>query len=415
MKTIRSALLISSSHLAKILVGFLLLKLIALYLGAEGLGVLGHFMSAVTIVTLLAGGGVVNGVVKFVAEYRCQPRKMLFFISAAAFYSFAFCVAALVLGVVFSKAISIFLFGSDDFYWVVMILAVAQLGFAFINLVTGVCNGLGDTKSFAIIQVIGSLLALPLAWFLIVHYGVAGAAIAIVAVFFMGIFPALYLFFNSSFIGRITFTVVTRADLKKLSAFTVMLVASALTFPLVEMAVREFLIRNSGYVEAGLWQASIKLSAAYLGFFGVFLAYYFVPLISPVIDKKVIGQHVRRFMLLVMLIFLIGASVLYAGRVFFIPLLLSSDFLALESLIVYQLVGDFFKISAYVVGFVAVAKAATKLYVAAEIAQCVLFMLFGILFFQYYSGAKAVMIGYAFSCFSYFLISLVSFFFYARR
>lgn len=415
MLAIRSALLTSSAHLSKILVGFVLLKLIALYLGAEGLGVLGHFMSAVTIVTLLAGGGVVNGVIKFVAEYRYQPRKMLFFISAAAVYSFVFCVMVLILGILFSKNISIFLFGSDDFYWVVLLLAAAQLGFAFTSLVTGVCNGLGDTKAFAKIQIIGSLLALPLAWILIVHYGIAGAAIAIVAVFFMGVFPALYFFFMSSFFGRITFTAVTRTDLKKLSAFTIMLATSAFTFPLVEIVVREFLIRNSGYVEAGLWQASNKLSGAYLGFFGVFLAYYFMPLISPINDKKTIGLYVRRFMLLVMLIFLIGASVLYVGRSFFIPVLLSNDFSGLEDLIIFQLVGDFFKISSYVIGFVGVAKAATKLYVSAELLQGLLFLGVALLLGSVLGGVKGVLIGYMLTYVIYFVLCSCAFVFWTRN
>ncbi|POM11183.1 hypothetical protein [Pseudomonas orientalis] len=47
----------SAAQASKILVGFCILKLIALYLGADGLGKLGHFMSLVSIAVLLAGGG----------------------------------------------------------------------------------------------------------------------------------------------------------------------------------------------------------------------------------------------------------------------------------------------------------------------------------------------------------------------
>ncbi|WP_324730745.1 O-antigen translocase [Pseudomonas paeninsulae] len=415
MGPIYSALLTTIAQFSKIAVGFVLLKLIAINLGPEGLGTLGHFMSAVTILSLLAGGGVMNGIIKYVAEYRVQPQRLKDFISAVISYSLFFSLVFLVVGVVFSGYIADFLLGTPDYYWLVVLLAVAQMGFAFTNTVTGVFNGLRDTKTFAKIQIVGSLLALPLAWFVVANYGIAGSAIAIVMVIFCCVFPAIFYFKKSSFFANLSFSAINKSDFKRLSSFTLMLMTSALAFPLVEIVVREFLIRNSGYAEAGIWQAALRLSGAYLSFFAVFLAYYFMPLISAEQDKRVIQYHVFRFMLLVMGVFIFGAVTLYVGRDFFIPLLLSKDFVVLESLIVYQLVGDFFKISAYVVGFVGVAKAATKLYVAAEIVQSVLFILFGIFFYQYYSDVKGVMIGYAFSCFSYFLICVVGFFVYLRR
>ncbi|WP_077521788.1 O-antigen translocase [Metapseudomonas resinovorans] len=415
MKAIRSALLTSSAHLSKLLVGFILLKFIALYLGAEGLGTLGHFMSAVTIVTLLAGGGVVNGIIKYVSEYRTQSRRLLGFISAATTYSCSFAVIVLVGGVAFSKPISGFLFGSAGFYWVVMLLAVAQLGFAFTNMVTGVCNGLRDTKTYAKIQMIGNLAALPVAWILVANYGVAGAAIAIVSVFFIGVFPAWYFFRVSPFFGRISFAAINGDDFKKLSSFTLMLATSALAFPIVEIIVREFLIRQSGYAEAGIWQGAIKLSSAYLGFFGVFLAYYFMPLISAEKDKQVIRHHVMRFMLLIMGLFFIGAVTLYGGRSFIVPLLLSKEFIPLESLIIYQLIGDFFKISAYVIGFVGVAKAATKVYVGAEILQSILFLGLAVLLGSSLGGAKGVFIGYMLAYAFYFIVCVCFFVSWVRK
>ncbi|MBY0378228.1 MAG: O-antigen translocase [Gammaproteobacteria bacterium] len=415
MRAIRSALLTTSAHLSKILVGFFLLKLIALYLGAEGLGVLGHFMSLVSIVTMLAGGGVVNGVIKFVAEYRFDQRKMLAFISAAAVYSVVICSVVLILGVCFSSNISVLLFDTDEFYWVVIFLAFAQLGFAFVNLVTGVCNGLGETKVFAKIQIVGSLLAFPLAWILVVNYGVAGAALAITSVFLMGVFPALFFCFRSSLSRRTRFSSVTSEDIKKLSVFTVMLLASAFTFPVVEIIVREFLIRNSGNSDAGLWQASIKLSGAYLGFFSVFLAYYFMPLISPIKDKGIIFQHVKKFMFLIMFIFSFGASIFYLWRDFFIVFLLSEDFSGLEDLIAFQLIGDFFKISSYVIGFVGVAKAASKLYIGAEIFQCALFLGMAMLFGSFFDSVNGVFFGYMVTYMIYFALSLCVFLFWKRN
>jgi len=54
---LKSAALTVLSQVSKIAVGFILIKLIAVYLGASGMGLLGNFMSLVAILSLMAGGG----------------------------------------------------------------------------------------------------------------------------------------------------------------------------------------------------------------------------------------------------------------------------------------------------------------------------------------------------------------------
>ncbi len=132
-----SAALTSIAQISKIGVGFAFIKFVAVYLGAEGMGQLGHFMSAVTILSLLAGGGIVNGLIKYIAEYKNQPKQLVNMVAISKGYSLIFCVLILFLGCVFSKILSQWLFKTSDYFWVVIFLSVAQLGFAFSNLVTG--------------------------------------------------------------------------------------------------------------------------------------------------------------------------------------------------------------------------------------------------------------------------------------
>lgn len=94
MRTAYSALLTGCAQLSKVLAGFVLLKMIAYYLGAAGLGALGNFMSLTTIVSMLAGGGVTNGVIKYVAEYKGAKKKLSEFVNSAVVYS---CIASLVI------------------------------------------------------------------------------------------------------------------------------------------------------------------------------------------------------------------------------------------------------------------------------------------------------------------------------
>ncbi|MDR7281950.1 PST family polysaccharide transporter/antigen flippase [Pseudomonas corrugata] len=414
MSVLSSAILTSCAHLSRIMMGFILLKIIAHYLGAEGMGALGHFMSVSTMIYMIAGGGVINAVIKYAAEYARQPIRLIRFISASATYSAIICLITFFLGLVFSKEIAAVVFKDSTKYWIIVVLVAAQILFAFVNLVVGVSNGLMQTNVYSRIQIFGSFFALPIIWWLTSQVGLSGAALSIVVMYGITFIPAFYFYWKSNIRNKISFVRMSKIEFRRLSSFTLMLLASAVTFPVVEIVIRQVLINSSGYSAAGIWQGAIKLSSAYLGFFTVFLAYYFMPMISRLDIKRDIGLVTLKFAILLILVFGFGAGTLYYGRAFFIPLILSSSFSDLDDVIIFQLVGDFFKVLSYVIGFVAVAKAATKIYIAAEVLQNILFLLFSLSMLSVFPGAKGVMIGYAVSYIIYFLISAMVFVLYLK-
>lgn len=416
MGAMYSAVLTSLAHLAKLLTGFLFIKLVAHYLGPEGLGTLGHFMSLVTLLFMLSAGGVGNGIIKYVAEYKNSKRRFFGIISASIYYAVIYSCVICFVGISFSSVISRYIFGDEKFYWVISLLALAQFCFSFSTIVTGVLNGLRDTKKFAYVQIIGAFIGLPVVFFLIQGWGVIGAALGLVAIYSVYSIPAFFMAAASGFPKKIFFLKPLKSDLKRLSSFSLMLTVSALTFPITEILVRQYLIGSTiGYSDAGIWQGAIKLSSAYLGFFGVFLAYYFMPIISAEANKEKIKRHAIQFLIIIAVLFLVAASVFYIFRALFIPILLSNTFVRLEDFLFYQLLGDLFKILSYVLGYVAVAKAAAKLYVAAEIFQNILFFALVMFIAQFKFPLDSVFLGYALTYFVYFLISLGVFIFWIKR
>ncbi|NVZ68393.1 O-antigen translocase [Pseudomonas costantinii] len=409
------AVFTSAAQASKILVGFCVLKLIALYLGADGLGKLGHFMSLVSITVLLAGGGISHGVIKYVAEFKDSRFKLYKLFSTSIFYAFGFCLVSFVLLIVFSGKISMFVFGQSESYWVIVLLAFTQFIFAFNIVFSGFFNGLGKLKVNASVQVVSNIFVLPIIWWLISSFGLPGAAIAMLSMFTMPAFISFFFLKGMPIFRMIKWQKFDVALGKNFSRFGLMLLVSALMFPVVEIVIRESLITQVGYTQAGIWQGSIKLSSAYIGFFSVFLASYYMPMVSSTYDKSVIKMQVMKFMLLVMAAFLVGGSVLYLGRSFFIPILLSSEFHELEGYIIYQLIGDFFKVSAYVVGFVVVAKAATKLYILSEVLQALLFVGLTFSVGREVGGVYGVMYAYMLAYIIFFVISIVGFIYWARN
>ncbi len=394
MNVIPAAFLISLAQASKILTGLVLIKVIAVYLGPKGLGQLGHLFSVVAILNLLAGGGIVNGVIKYVSEYRTKPKQLLEFISAAASYSTFVSVLIFVGVIIFSKPLSRLIFNSSDYQWYFVFLAIVQVCFAFTKLVTGVANGLKSTQVFAWIQLGGNIITIPVIWYLVAYHGLKGSVISVALVFALLALPALYAFFKSSFWGRVKISFNQKKYFSKLSGFSLMLLASAMTFPVVEVIIRQMIIDGSGYNDAGVWQATIKLSAAYVGFFGLFLAYYFLPQISPEENKQIIGSVTKRYILFIAVIYVCGALVFWFGRAFFIPLVLSDEFESLNQIIHLQLIGDFLKILSYVIGFVFVAKAFTWLYIGAEVLQNTLLLSLSYWFYHIDAVLESIFIAY---------------------
>lgn len=415
MNSLYGIILTFCSHSIRLISGFILLKLIALHLGPEGLGNLGHFMSMVAIVFMLAGGGIVNGVTKYVAEFRGCSRRLLELISAASFYAAGFSLALLLVGVLFSSYISTLVFDDPNYYWVIILLSIAQVGFSFSAIVTGVINGFKDLKKYAQLQIAGGLTSLPIIYFLTSTGKVSASALAIIILYFAYIIPALYFYINSNFCRRPSFYKTIFSDFKKFWFFTLMLLSSSIAFPIVEILLREYLIRYSGYTDAGLWQASIRLSGAYVGFFAVFLGAYFMPIIASENDKKIIRKKVFSFIAILAIIFIFGAAIFYFLREILISFLLSESFLFLSDYIIYQLLGDFFKVLSYVIGYVAVAKAATRVYIFAEFLQGLMFISFALLFSSATSPLLGIFGGYVITYFIYFLLSLSMFLWWSRR
>ncbi len=76
MSLAKASVWTASSTLVKIAVGLLVVKLLAISYGPEGVGQAGNFRQLITVLGVLAGAGIFNGVTTFVAQYRQQPQPL---------------------------------------------------------------------------------------------------------------------------------------------------------------------------------------------------------------------------------------------------------------------------------------------------------------------------------------------------
>lgn len=408
---IRASIASAVAQLTRMACGLAVLKIVVLQLGVEGIGKLGHFMNLLSILFVFAGGGINVGIAKYSAEYEKSTARLNGFLSAAWTYSL---LASCVLAVVFvagAHAASVLLFGDAQYQGLIIFVGLAQFTFAYINFVTGVVNGLRQTQAFSRIVTIGSLIGIVPCYFLVSTYHLAGAVIALVLVQAGMLLPAI---FELRKLVKTKLRFVTRfSELGRLGQFSLMQLFSVATMPLVEMYIRTELARIDGWEGAGTWQGVQRLSYAALSLFTSFLSVYYMPTLSSLKEGRKVVDYVLKTLGGVLLVFGVAAVAIYFLRGLVFSMLLSKDFHIAPDLLRYQLTGDFFRIGAYVIGFLAVAKAATKIYVICEIVQSAMYIvLFSIT--SHMAGGRGVFIAYALSNFSYFIICFAGLVIYAK-
>ena len=402
------------AHGMRMSVNLVIVKMIAVFVGPAGLGTLGHFMSLSTMISVFAGGGIGNGITKYVAEYRLRPRLLLRFIGSAIVYGCVFSFLILVISVIAAKPLSALLFGDYSYVWLIYCVGFSHFLCFIGTAVIAIVNGLQLPVYFAGVTLAGYLGALPVAYFLISSYGMKGAALSILVALSCTGFPAIFLVLRSR-LTRITPLTIDLRNIKRLGRFSMMLMASASLFPLTEILIRSRIIGLMGNEEAGLWQAMTRLSTAYLGFFTVFLTTSYMPKLSSSLDKNVVAKLVRRCLFNVSIVFSVFAFILYFNRHVVIKLLFSPEFFGMSELFGYQLLGDLFRICSYVIGFLAVAKAATSIYILAEFIQTGLYLACSLTAIICGGSLVEVAQAYALTYFVYFVIAGFVFYIYNER
>lgn len=401
------------AHGLRMSANLVVLKMVAVMLGPIGMGMLGNFMSLTTMVSVFAGGGIATGITKYVAEYKTRPQRLIKFLGSAFAFGFVFSAIFFLVVFIFSKQISLALFGDEGFFWLILAIGVAQIVCFFGTAVVSVANGLNRQDVFAIITLVGYTLAIPLSFALIFVNGISGAAIALLIVASAAGGPAIYFSMRSP-IARVVRLKLYRGDAHRLLRYSVMALASALVFPLVEIYIRTLIIELLGHSDAGIWQAMTRLSGAYLGLFTLYLATTYMPRLSSICERALVSRVVIQCLVRMGFLFSVFAVSMYFLRDFVVTILYSSEFLGVAGLVFWYLIGDLFRLSSYVIGFLGVAKAALRLYVVCELFQAGL--LIGFSYFTLRGGGKLIDIAqvYALTYFLYFVVMLFAFGQYKR-
>ncbi len=378
MSLAKASVWTASSTLVKIVAGLLVVKLLAVSFGPEGVGQAGNFRQLITVLGVLAGAGIFNGVTTYVAQSQQDPQQLRAVTGTASAMVLGFSTLLALLFLLAAAPISQALFGHADYQNVVRIVAFLQLGIAWANLTLALLKGFRDARGNALALIAGSLIGVlgyVLCWWL---GGYAGALVGLALVPALLVIPALWMLRRHRAVLPLSWLKpVWQPQLaRNLAKFTLMALITSVTLPVAWVMMRNLLAEQQGWAQVGLWQGVTSISDAYLQFITATFSVWLLPTLAKLEHKQQIAREIGRALRFVLPAVALASFCVWLLRDVAIWLLFSPQFAAMRDLFVWQLCGDVFKVGAYVFGYLVIAKASLRFYILTEISQFTLLTVF---------------------------------------
>lgn len=355
--------------LLKMLMGFVIAKVIAIYTGPTGMAMLGQVQSIINGFNGVVNAPAGNGVVRFTAEKHndgfdnCSP-----WWRAALQCIIVLCGILIPTGFLLSDALSQWLFESKEFKWVIQLTVILLPLSALGTLFNSVINGLQNYRRFVGLGVLSVLISSTIMIIMIIQGGIKGAFFAaILQSSLIGIVMLAANFRQPWFAIKYWWGASDTKARKDIINYIFMAVTVALMAPVSLIMVRNIIISEVGWNQAGQWQAVWKISEVYLSVITIALSTYFLPSLSSLVGSSAIIKEINKTAIVIIPIVIGMAFAVYLSRDVIIYLLFTDEFSESRDLFLIQLCGDVVKIASWLYAYPMLSRGAVKWFIPAEI------------------------------------------------
>jgi len=391
--------------LLRMVMGFVIAKVVAIYTGPTGMAMLGQVQSLVGSLNGIINSPVGSGVVRFTAENKdqgfdaCSP-----WWRAALHWVLIISAIAIPVGLLFAKPIASGLLKDANLAWVVMAI-VCVLPFAAIGtLCNSVINGQQLYRRYVGLGMLSALISGGVMLTMIALHNIEGALLAAaVQAALIGMVMLIANLHQPWFKLRYWWGAVEPQARKDIGKYMLMAITSALTVPVSLIFVRNILIDQVGWDATGQWQAVYKISEVYLGVITIALGTYYLPRLASLIGVDAIISEIHKTARVIIPVVAAMALGVYLLRDVAISLLFTEAFRNARDLFAIQLTGDVIKILAWLYAYPMLSRGATKWFVGTEIVFSLNFVALTYFLVQQYNVVGANM-AYTINYFIYFFV-----------
>lgn len=397
------------STLVKMLTAFVSIKIIAIILGPTGVALIGQLNNFASIIMALASVGINQGVTKYISENKSSKEEVRIFISTAfkmTLFSSLFCGINLI---IFNRFLSSKILNNEEYGYVFIVFGFVIIFYALNNLLLSILNGFQHYKKFVAINIVNSLIGLVFTITLVYFWQLKGALISLISYQSTMFFITFWMLKKQYWLVFISFKEkLVKRVAQKYFHYTLMAITSAATVPVSQLFIRSYVISNISIIDAGYWEGMNKLSTMYLMIITSSLGVYFLPKLAELNTNIELKKEIFKVYKIIMPILAMGLLSIYLLRHLVVSILFSVDFTPMTSLFAYQLIGDFFKIAAWLLAFNMIAKSMTKTFIATEIISSLTFVGLA-LYFVNINGVIGITQAYMINYIIYLLIMVLIF------
>lgn len=395
----------------QIIISIIRSKFVAILLGPFGMGISSLLTSTTGFIQALTSFGLSTSAVRDVAAAHASGNQKNISITVTVLRRMVWITGLLgaIVTLVLSPLLSQISFGNKDYTLSFALLSVTLLFNQISSGQSVLLRGTRRIKDLAKAGLIGSILGLittiPLYYLLGINGIVPGLIVT----------ALVSLLLSWCFSRRITIEKIkvsklrTIAEGKGMMKLGFMISLSSLISIASSYVVRIFISKTGGIDNVGLYNAGFAIINTYVGMIFTAMSTDYYPRLSAVANsnkqsRDLINQQAEVALLII-------APIVLSCLVFInwiVTLLYSSEFLIINNMILYAAIGMLFKAASWSIGFIFLAKGASKLFFWNELISNIYLLLLNLLGYKLY-GLTGIgisfMIGYILHLIQMFLVA----------
>ena len=332
------------------------------------MALMGSFRNFALMIKSVATLGVSNSIAKLFIENK-EDKRELSVIYSTFFWIFLFISTALALLVLaFASPISSFLFYTNNYVIPIRFFGLL-LPFMVINTFwLAIYNGLEKFRRIMLIQIISNILVFGLTALLIWKKNIFGGLLSVaIGEVLMVLVTFVFVRKHANYFKFDLQKLISKKYFNIIKKFSVMALLTAIIAPLTLLCIRNMIVEKYSIEEAGIWDAVNRLSSFYMIFFSSGLSLYYMPKLASINTESEFKAELKSYFKLFVPLFLLMLIVIYVAKGIILKLAFTAEFSSIETILIWQLLGDFFRIMTLAFGFQILLKTMMKRYFLVEI------------------------------------------------
>jgi PST family polysaccharide transporter len=244
-------------------------------------------------------------------------------------------------------------------------------------------NGLEKYKSIVVIQIISNVLIFGFTALLIWKKNIFGGLLSVaVGEILMVLVTFIFVRNNTDYFKFDLQKLISKKYFKTIKKFSVMALLTAIIAPLTLLFIRNMIVEKYTIEEAGIWDAVNRLSSFYMIFFSSGLSLYYMPKLASIHTETEFKTELKSYFKVFVPLFMVMLIAIYFAKGIILKLAFTAAFSEIGNMLIWQLLGDFFRIMTLAFGFQILVKTMMKRYFLVEIVFNVMYFLLSLYLIQ---------------------------------